>query len=219
MSYKTFITGRLTANKLTLNNINKTTFVIFHPCQKRRAYQPKLCMFDIEKNKYVRLEPKVYIKYLRVLIDQNLSLKYHIDSIVTKISKNVVWYPYNETSKLHPAVCSWIWGELSLQYRFCREGNQSKLLQCRRLQTERPGERQSTLISGAPNDRFLGNICSEPSRMAKIFESPRTAKNFENVSWWLFVGLRVSGFVWFVHLRISDFVVISRFWFRHLEIS
>ena len=39
--------------------------------------------------------------------------------------------------------------------------------------------------SGAPNDRFLGNICSEPSRMAKIFESPRTAKNFENVSWWL----------------------------------
>ena len=37
--------------------------------------------------------------------------------------------------------------------------------------------------SGAPNDRFLENICSEPSRMAKIFESPRTAKNFENVSW------------------------------------
>ena len=76
MSYKTFITGRLTANKLTLNNINKTTFVIFHPSQKRLAYQPKLCMFDNEKNKYVRLEPKVYIKYLRVLIDQNLSLKY-----------------------------------------------------------------------------------------------------------------------------------------------
>ena len=35
----------------------------------------------------------------------------------------------------------------------------------------------------------------------------------------LFVGLRVSGFVWLVHLRISDFLVISRFWFRHLEIS
>ena len=33
--------------------------------------------------------------------------------------------------------------------------------------------------TGAPNDRFLGNICSEPSRTAKIFESPRTAKNFE----------------------------------------
>ena len=129
MSYKTFITGRLTANKLTLNNINKTIFVIFHPYQKRLAYQPKLCMFDNEKNKYVRLEPKVYIKYLGVLIDQNLSLKYHIDSIVAKISKNVVWYRYNETSKLHPAVCIWIWRELSLQYRFCRKGNQSRLLQ------------------------------------------------------------------------------------------
>ena len=67
-----------------------------------------------------------------------------------------------------------------------------------------------SIMTGAPNDRFRGNICLEPSRMAKIFESTRTAKNFENVSWWLFVGLRVSGFVWFVHLRISDFVVISR---------
>ena len=38
--------------------------------------------------KYVRIEPKVYINYLGVLIDQNLSLKYHIDSIVTKICKN-----------------------------------------------------------------------------------------------------------------------------------
>ena len=40
-----------------------------------------------------------------------------------------------------------------------------------------------TRRSGAPNDRFRGNICSEPSGMAKIFGSPRTAKNFENVSW------------------------------------
>ena len=49
-------------------------------------------MFDDKRNKYVRLESKVYIKYLGVLIDQNLSWKYHIiyiDSIVTKISKNV----------------------------------------------------------------------------------------------------------------------------------
>ena len=52
-----------------------------------------------------------------------------------------------------------------------------------------------TSLTGAPNDRFRGNICSEPSRMTKIFGSPRTAKNFENVSWRLFVGLRVSGFV------------------------
>ena len=61
----------LTANKLTLN-INKSNFVIFYPYQKRLAYQPKLCMFDNEKNKCVRLESKVYIKYLGVLIDKNL---------------------------------------------------------------------------------------------------------------------------------------------------
>ena len=49
----------LAANKLTLN-INKSNFVIFHPYQKRLAYQPKLYMFDNEKNKYVRFESKVY---------------------------------------------------------------------------------------------------------------------------------------------------------------
>ena len=77
----------LIASKLTLN-INKSNFIIFQPYQRRLAYQPKLCMFDNEKNKHVRLDSKVYIKYLGVLIDENLSWKYHIDSTVTKISKN-----------------------------------------------------------------------------------------------------------------------------------
>ena len=44
-------------------------------------------MFDNEENKYVDLESKVYMKYLGVLIDKNLSWKYHIDAIATKISK------------------------------------------------------------------------------------------------------------------------------------
>ena len=48
-----------------------------------------ICMFDNEQNKYVDLESKVYIKYLGVLIDKNLSWKHHIDAIATKISKNV----------------------------------------------------------------------------------------------------------------------------------
>ena len=78
----------LTANKLTLD-IKKSNLVIFHPYQKRLAYQPKLCMFDNENNRYVSLQFKVYIKYLSVLIDKNLSWKYHIDSIATKNSKNV----------------------------------------------------------------------------------------------------------------------------------
>ena len=50
----------LTANKLTFN-FNKSNFVIFRPYQKRLAYQPKLYMCDNEKNKYVRLESKVYV--------------------------------------------------------------------------------------------------------------------------------------------------------------
>ena len=46
-------------------------------------------MFDNEQNKYVDLESKVYIKYLGVLTDKNISWKHHIDAIATKISKNV----------------------------------------------------------------------------------------------------------------------------------
>ena len=45
-------------------------------------------MFDDEKNIYIRLESKVSIKYLDVLIDQNLSWIYHI-LLLQKISKNV----------------------------------------------------------------------------------------------------------------------------------
>ena len=62
----------LTANKLMLNT-KKSNFIVFHPYQNQLAYQPKICMFDNEQNKYVDLESKVYIKYLGVLIDKNLS--------------------------------------------------------------------------------------------------------------------------------------------------
>ena len=78
----------LTASKLTLN-IKKSNFVIFHSYQKRLAYQPKIRIFDNERNKYVNLECKDYIKYLGILIDKNLSWKHHIDVIATKISKSV----------------------------------------------------------------------------------------------------------------------------------
>ena len=60
----------------------------FHPYQKQLASQPKLSMFDDEKNMYIRLESKVSIKFLDVLIDQNLSWIYHI-LLLQKISKNV----------------------------------------------------------------------------------------------------------------------------------
>ena len=78
----------LTSNKLTLNT-TKGNFVIFHPYHKRVTYQPSLYMFDNEKNGNVTLESKNYIKYLGVLIDKNLTWKYHIDAVTAKISKTV----------------------------------------------------------------------------------------------------------------------------------
>ena len=77
-------------NKLyeTGDKVKKSNFIIFHPYQKQLASQPKLSMFDDEKNIYIRLESKVSIKYLDVLIDQNLSSIYHI-LLLQKISKNV----------------------------------------------------------------------------------------------------------------------------------
>ena len=78
----------LTSNKLTLNT-TKTTFVIFHPYQKRVTYQPSLYMFDNEKNGNVTIESKNCIKYLGVLVDKNLTWNYHIDAITAKISETI----------------------------------------------------------------------------------------------------------------------------------
>ena len=72
----------LTANKLTLI-IKKSNFVIFCPAQRKLTYQPKLVIFDNEQNKKVALE------YLGILIDKNLSWKYHIDHITIKVSRTV----------------------------------------------------------------------------------------------------------------------------------
>lgn len=78
----------LTSNKLTLN-IKKCNYIIFHPYQKKITDQPEIKIFDNEQNKNICLERKDYIKYLGVIIDKNLSWKYHIDNIVIKISKTV----------------------------------------------------------------------------------------------------------------------------------
>ena len=78
----------LTSNKLSLNT-KKSNFVLFHPYQKRTSYHPNISIFDNEKNRFANLESKGYIKYLGVLIDKNLSWKFHIDAVATKISKIV----------------------------------------------------------------------------------------------------------------------------------
>ena len=75
------------------------------------------------------LGPLLFLLYVNDIHRCSNKLRFYLFTDDTNISKNVVWYRYNETSKLHPAVCIWIWRELSLQYRFCRKGNQSRLLQ------------------------------------------------------------------------------------------
>ena len=75
----------LIANKFTLN-IKKSNFVILCPAQRKLSYQPKIVIFDNKQNKKVALEHKDYVKYLRILIDKNLSWKHHTDHIIIKVS-------------------------------------------------------------------------------------------------------------------------------------
>ena len=78
----------LTANKLTLNR-NKSNFVIFRPYRRRLNYLSQVNIFDNEETKNVTLERKNCIKYLGLLIDENLSWKNHIHTLTTKISKKL----------------------------------------------------------------------------------------------------------------------------------
>ena len=78
----------LAVNKLSLN-IDKSNFVIFHPHQKRINYKVNIKVFDNNKNTYISLEQKEYVKYLGILIDNNLTWKHHISHIASKISKTI----------------------------------------------------------------------------------------------------------------------------------
>ena len=78
----------LKANKLSLN-IKKSNFVIFRPRQKNMPFIPRIRSFDPVTNTYVNLEMKDYVKYLGLMIDSNLSWKYHIESICHKTSKSI----------------------------------------------------------------------------------------------------------------------------------
>ena len=82
------VSSWLMVNKLTLN-VQKSNFVIFHPRQRRVDYNVKISVFDNNKNKYVPLERKNYVKYLGVLIDSKLTWQDHISYISSKISKTV----------------------------------------------------------------------------------------------------------------------------------
>ena len=58
--------------------IMTSNFVIFNPKQRKPNWsncEPKICLFDNDKNEYAILESKDYIKYLGILID-NKSHRY-----------------------------------------------------------------------------------------------------------------------------------------------
>ena len=78
----------LTANKLSLN-IKKSNFVNFRPRQKKLPYQVNMIVFDHPSNSYFSLECKNYVKYLGVLIDENLTWKHHISYIASKINMSI----------------------------------------------------------------------------------------------------------------------------------
>ena len=78
----------LTANKLTLN-IKKTNFVIFRPAQRKLTYQPKIMIFDNDQNKNVALECKEFVRFLGIIIDNNVFWKHHIDHVAIKMSRTV----------------------------------------------------------------------------------------------------------------------------------
>ena len=78
----------LIANKLSLN-IKKTSYIIFHPYQKRINSNIRIKAYDSRTKTFFDLERKDHVKYLGVIIDQHLSWKHHINHIALKISRNI----------------------------------------------------------------------------------------------------------------------------------
>ena len=56
---------------------------------KKLNYNPQVDVFANDSNKKVTIERKNFIKYLGLLIDENLSWKTHIHSVANKISKTI----------------------------------------------------------------------------------------------------------------------------------
>ena len=78
----------LAVNKLTLN-IKKTNYIIFRPRQKTIPFHPNIKIINNNSNTSQPLEMKNYIRYLGILIDSNLSWKFHIDYVCQKVSKTI----------------------------------------------------------------------------------------------------------------------------------
>ena len=79
----------LTSNKLTLNQKNQ---ILLSSARIRNVFPLSrrfVSVLDHQTNILTYLECKECVKYLRVLIDYELSWKNHIDSMALKISKTI----------------------------------------------------------------------------------------------------------------------------------
>ena len=72
----------LDANRLALN-IDKTNFVVFHP-PHIKIPEPVIIRFGRKKIKH-----ESFVKFLGILLDENLSLKFHINELSKKLSRTV----------------------------------------------------------------------------------------------------------------------------------
>ena len=72
----------LCANKLSLN-IEKTSYVIFHPPQKKLDYTVQISLNELH------IKREKTIKYLGIVIDCHLNWKSHISEISKKIRRNI----------------------------------------------------------------------------------------------------------------------------------
>ena len=74
---------------IKFNNLTERNQTLLFSAQKRFNYLPQVNIFDSEENKNVTLEHKNCMKYLGLLIDENLSWKNYIYTLTTKISKTI----------------------------------------------------------------------------------------------------------------------------------
>ena len=73
------------SNKLSIN-ADKTKFILFH--KSRQSMNLPLKLPDLKTNN-VLIEQKEYLKFLGVIIDQNLSWKQHISVLESKLSRAI----------------------------------------------------------------------------------------------------------------------------------
>ena len=77
----------LNANKLTLH-AKKSNYVIFRPYQRKLNYSVNIEMIDNCTQIPTTLQCEDHVKYLGVLLDSNLSWKFHINNVALKNKQN-----------------------------------------------------------------------------------------------------------------------------------